>query len=170
MKNLAKLFLPLCLPFSCFTSSALAQGEITVEYKNGDTEVFYDVEISDTKDIIYFQIVKSDDEESDDATESDAGNSDRILMITKNKCDQEGELLVCNKARVGLQSYGVLEELNVEQIFLFINSSNEKQTINGSTVTMSPNTILLEFATDKGGFVNGFGTIDSATRPAEALK
>ena len=56
MKNLAKLFLSLCLPFCCFTSPLLAQGEITVEYKNGDTEVFYDVEISDTKDIIYFQV------------------------------------------------------------------------------------------------------------------
>ena len=127
---------------------------MTVEYKNGDIETFPGVEISDTEEIIYFQ----------------GGDNDSILMITKNECEKEGELLVCNKARVGLQSYGILEELNVEQIFLFINSSDEKQTINGSKVTMSPNTILLEFATDKGSFVTGFGTIDSTIRPGVALK
>ncbi len=168
MKNLAKLFFSFSLPFCYFTGSALAQGEITVDYKNGETEVFYDVEIFDTKETIYFQVGNNDDE--NDQQETNETQNGRILMITKNKCDQEGELLVCNKARVGLQSYGVLEELNVEQIFLFINPSDEKQTINGTTVTMSPNTILLEFATEKGGFVNGFGTIDSTTRPTEAMK
>lgn len=154
MKNLAKLFLPLCIHLSFFTSSALAQGQITVEKENGDIDVFSDVEIFDTQDIIYLQVKESD----------------RILMITKNKCAQEAELLVCDQARVNLQSYGVLEELNVEQIYLFINASNEKQTIKGSTVLMSPNTIFLEFTTDQGSFINGFGTIDSTTRPEEAVR
>lgn len=154
MKKLVNLLLCLCIPFSGFITPAFAEGELTVEYKNGDIETFPGVEISDTEEIIYFQ----------------GGDNDSILMITKNECEKEGELLVCNKARVGLQSYGILEELNVEQIFLFINSSDEKQTINGSKVTMSPNTILLEFATDKGSFVTGFGTIDSTIRPGVALK
>jgi hypothetical protein len=154
MKNLVKLFLPIFIPLSFFASSALAQGQITVEKENGDIDVFSDVEIFDTQDIIYLQ----------------AKESDRILMITKNKCNPEGELLVCDQAKVGLQSYGVLEELNVEQIYLFINSSNENQTIKGSTVLMSPNTIFLEFATDQGSFVNGFGSIDSKNRPEEAVR
>ena len=77
MKNLAKLFLPLCIHLSFFTSSALAQGQITVEKENGDIDVFSDVEIFDTQDIIYLQVKESD----------------RILMITKNKCAQEAELL-----------------------------------------------------------------------------
>ena len=156
MKNIAKYLLFLSIPFSCFVAPALAEGEITVEYDNGDIEVYSDVEISNTEDVVYFQ---SGDEEADS-----------ILMITKNECKKEGELLVCDKARVGLQSYGVLEEIEIEQIFLFINSTNTKQTINGSRVTMSPNSVMLEFATEAGGFVTGFGLIDSNDRPEMALK
>ena len=155
MKKITNLLFSLCLPFSCFISPVSALGEITVEYENGEIEVFSDVEISDTKEVIYFQ----------------GGEENKsILMISKKGCSQEGELLVCNDARVGLQSYGVLEEIDVEQIFLFINPSQTKQTINGSDVTMSPNTILLEFITDKGSFVSGFGTVDSNVRPEKALK
>ena len=152
MKNLTSLLISLALPFSCFISPALAQGELTVEYADGETEVI-DVDISDTKEFIYFQNPENDN----------------ILMITKNKCDREGELIVCNKARVGLQSHGILEEFNVEEIFLFINSSDDEQNINGSTVTMSPNTILLEFLTDKGSLVTGLGMIDSNVRPENAI-
>ena len=154
MKNLVKLFISLCIPLGFCVSPTLAQGQITVEKQNGDIDVFSDVEIFDTRDIIYLQVRESD----------------RILMITKIKWAQDGELLVCDQASVGLQSYGVLEELNLEQIFLFINPSNEKQTIKDSTVLMSPNTIFVEFATDQGSFVNAFGTIDSTTRPEEAVR
>ena len=152
MKNLTKLLLSLCIPFSGFISPAFAQGEITVEYADGETQIL-DVDISDTKEFIYFQNTENDN----------------ILMITKNKCDREGELIVCNKARAGLQSHGILEELNIEEIFLFINSSEEEQAISGSKVTMSPNTILLEFVTDKGSLITGLGTIDSNVRPENAV-
>ena len=154
MNKFHKLLASVCIPFACLTTPALAQGELTVEYKNGDIEVFSDVEISNTEDILY---IKGEE-------------NDSVLLITKNECDKEGELFVCKKARVGLQSYGVLEELNVEQIFLFINGTNESQTILGSTITMSPNTILLEFVTDVNSYVSGFGTIDSTVSPEGALK
>ena len=86
MKKSTKLLLSICIPFSGFVSSASAQGEITVEYADGETQIL-DVDISDTKEFIYFQNAEN-------------GN---ILVITKNKWDQEGELIICNKARVGLQ-------------------------------------------------------------------
>ena len=153
-KTITTGLLSLLAPLIAFNSPASALGELTVERKSGETQVFSDVEISDTKDIIYFQ----------------GGDNNNILMITKNECDKEGELLVCKKARVGLQSYGILEELNVDQIFVFINSSGEKQSIKGSTVTMSPKTVLLEFLTSEGNFVTGFGRIDSDVSPEGALK
>ena len=154
IKQLTGLIFSFCLPWTSLCTPALAEGELTVEYQNGDVVVFSDVQISDTEEIIYFQ----------------GQENDSILMITKNECREEGEILVCNQARVGLQSYGVLEELPVEQIFLFINPTDENQGINGSTVIMSPNTILLEFATEQGSFVTGFGTIDSTVRPQEAIR
>ena len=154
MNKFHKLLASICIPFACFASPALAEGELTVEYTNGNIDIVSDVEISNTEDVLYIK----------------GGERGSILLITKNECDKEGELLVCKKARVGLQSYGVLDELKIEQIFLFINDTNEQQSIFGSNMTMSPNTIVLEFATDVGTFVSGFGTIDSTTRPEEALK
>ena len=154
MNKFHKLLASICIPFAFFASPALAEGELTVEYSNGDVEVFSDVEISNTETVLYIK----------------GQETGSILLITKNECDKEGELFVCQKARVGLQSYGVLEELKVEQIFLFINGTNEPQDILGSTITLSPNTVLLEFATDVDSFVSGFGTIDSTSRPEGALK
>ena len=132
----------------------LAKGEITVERDNGDTDIHSDVEISNTSDILYLK----------------PGDGDTILLITKNKCESEGELLVCNDARVGLESNGVIEELDIEEIVLFINATGKRQKIEGSKVAMTPNTVVLEFATTENTFVTAVGKIDSTTRPAEASR
>ena len=138
---------------SCLAiAPALAKGEISVELPNGDFEVYSDVTISNTADIVYF------------ASEE----SSTILMITKKDCVKEDKLLVCDKARIGVDTDGVIEEIGVKEIFLFINPTNERQPIKGSTVTMSPNTILLEAATTKGTFITGLGRIDNTTKPAGA--
>jgi hypothetical protein len=109
MKYLATPLLSICLLAFLVPVPTLAKGEITVELPNGDTDVYSGVEISNTKDIIYFQ--------------TDEG--DTMLLITKNQCTKEGELLVCNQARMGLDTQGVLEELGVKEIHLVYNCSGE---------------------------------------------
>jgi hypothetical protein len=154
MKDLAKSLLAVCLLAFLAPIPAWAKGEITVEQPNGDNNIYSGVEIYNTSDILYFK----------------APDLDTIFMISKNQCDKEGELLVCNKARMGLDTQGVLEELKVKEIHLFINPSTTSQTIKGSQVTLSPGTVLLEFVTEKGTYVSGLGRIDSTTKPEGASR
>lgn len=133
---------------------ALAKGEVTVEHENGDLDTYSEVEISNTPDILYFK--------------TEEGNTQ--LLITKNECQKEGELLVCNKARAGVETNGVIEELDIDQIVLFINPTDGRQAIKGSKVTMAGNTIFLEMVTQKGSYITALGRIDSTTRPMEASK
>jgi hypothetical protein len=154
MFRLLKTLLAVGLLTATAIAPALAKGEVTVEHKNGDTNTYSGVEISNAPNVLY---LKSQD-------------SDTTLMITKNECTKEGELLVCNKARAGVDTHGVIEELDVAQIVLFINPTQTPQPIKGSKVTMSPNTVLLEMSTKKGSYITALGKIDSSTRPAGADK
>lgn len=152
MRLLAKSFLSaLCL--SCLVSSpAFAKGEISVEKANGDVETYSEVEISNTPEILYFK----------------AKDSNTILMITKKECTAEDKILVCNQARMGVDTEGVIEELGVKQIVLFINPTAERQPVKGSKVTLGPGTVLLEASTTNGSYVTGLGKIDATTKPAGA--
>lgn len=94
----------------------------------------------------------------------------KIKNLNKNECTKEGELLVCNKARAGIDTNGVIEELEITQIVLFINPTKSQQPIKNSKITMSPNTVLLEMATKNGTYVTALGKIDSSNRPAGADK
>lgn len=154
MKNIYRSLFSLGLLTSVLTLPAFAQGEIAVEYADGNTEINENVEIYNSNDILYFK----------------AEEGGTTLMITKKECDKEGSLLVCNKARMGLDTYGVLEEIEVKEIFLFINPTNDVQPIPGSKVRMTPNTILLEALTEKDTYITGIGKIDSTSKPEGALK
>ncbi len=153
MKKLIKSLFSLLILAAVAPNSAFAKGEITVEQADGNIDIYSAVEISNTDNIIYFK-----------------GQEGSTLLITKNECSKEGELLVCNKARMGIDTDGVIEEIGVREIFLFINSTNQAQPIKGSTVTLTPGTVLLEAVTEKGAYITGLGKIDSTTKPAGASK
>jgi hypothetical protein len=152
--KIKKAFIAFLCMVALTPTSAQAKGEVSIDYLNGDTNTYTDVEIHNTDEILY---LKSPD-------------INTILMISKNECGKEGELLVCNKARIGLDTQGVLEELRVREIHLFINTSSSAQKIQGSEVTLSPGTILLEAVTEKGSYINALGTIDSTKKPVGASR
>jgi hypothetical protein len=154
MKNFRRCLFSLSLFALALPLPTLALGEIAVEYPDGDTVTNENVIIHNTDDILYFK--------------AEEGNN--ILMITKKDCQKEGSILVCNQARMGLDSYGVLEEINLKEIFLFINPTSEVQQIQGSEVKMTSNTILLEALTSKGTFITGVGKIDSTSKPEGASR
>lgn len=153
MINVKKSLLSALLLASFLPLPALAKGEVTVEHDNGDIDSYSDVEISDTSDILYFKTKEGS----------------TMLLITKNECKKEGEILFCDKARAGVDTNGVIEELGVPQIVLFINPTNTRQPVKGSKVTMGANTVLLEMVTEKGSYVTGIGKIDSTTRPTGSI-
>jgi len=145
-------FLSACLLATLFQIPALATGEVTVEHSNGEISSYSNVTISNAPKVLYFK--------------SKEGNTK--LLITKNECKKEGELLVCDQARAGVDTNGVMEELNVKQVILFINPTNKRQPIKGSKVTLAPGTVFLEMSTANGNYVTGSGKIDSNTRPKGA--
>lgn len=136
------------------SAPAFARGEISVEYSDGNVETYSDVSISNTANILYFE-------------DPDTGT---ILMISKKGCNPEGELLLCKEARMGVDTHGVIEELSVKQIVLFINPTQKAQPIKNSEVTLSPGTVLLEASTHKGSFITGLGKIDATTKPEGASR
>jgi hypothetical protein len=154
MIELKKSLLSALLLATFLPLPALAKGEISVEHDNGDIDTYSEVEISNTPDILYFK----------------ANEGNTMLLITKNECKKEGEILFCDKARAGVDTNGVIEELDIAQIALFINPTKDRQSVKGSKVTMGANTVLLEMATEKGSYITALGKIDSTTRPAEASK
>jgi len=145
-------FLSACFLTTLFQIPALATGEVNVEHSNGEINSYSNVTISNAPKVLYFQ--------------SKEGNTK--LLITKNECKKEGELLVCDQARAGVDTNGVMEELNVKQIILFINPTQKRQPIKGSKVTLAPGTVFLEMSTANGNYVTGSGKIDSNTRPKGA--
>ncbi len=152
--KLTKSLLPLCLLAVLAPLPALAKGEVTVEHDNGDTDTYSEVEFFNAPDILYFKTKEGE----------------TTLLITKNECTKEGELLVCSQARAGVDTNGVIEEFDVTQIVLFINPTATRQPVKGSKVTMGPNTVLLEMTTKKGSYITAIGKIDSSARPVEASK
>ncbi|MFM1842563.1 MAG: hypothetical protein RLZZ490_1299 [Cyanobacteriota bacterium] len=136
----------------CVSMPVFAKGQVSVEMPNGDIDTYEDVEISNTPEILYFK----------------SPESNTFLMITKKECNNEDKILVCNQARLGVDTNGVLEELGVKQIVVFINPTQERQPIKGSTVTLGAGTVLVEAATTKGTYITGLGKIDANEKPAGA--
>jgi hypothetical protein len=154
MNYLTKYWLSVCLVATLAPIPAWAKGEVNVEYPSGDSDVYSGVEIHNTDKILYLV----------------APESETMLLISKNQCGKEGELLVCDQARLGLDTQGVLEELKIREIHLFINPTRQTQPIQGSQVTMSPGMMLLEVVTEKGAYISALGRIDSTTKPEGASR
>lgn len=142
--NIGQSFVLSAILTSMFSAPALAKGMVMVEYPNGDIDEYPEVNLTRTNQAIYLKPVEGEN----------------VLVIFNKKCELERQLKVCTDAEVKLNSYGIDENINVEQIVVFINDTSRRQMIQGSRVNLSPNTILLEILTDRGTYITGLGKID----------
>ena len=142
--NIGKIFMLTAIWTSMFAAPALAKGMVTVEYSNGDVDEYPEVSVAKTNEAIYLKPVEGKN----------------VLVVVKKNCKQEQELQVCTDAEVKLNTYGVNEDIEVEQVVIFINDTSRRQKIQGSQVNLSPNTVLLEILTDQGTYITGVGRID----------
>lgn len=131
------------------SSGVLAKGEMSVEYPDGETDIYEEMQIFHTPDTLYLK---------------DASGINTVV-ISKAECTKEGQLLYCDRAKVFLENYGVSEEIVFTQLALFINETSSRQEIQGSRLVLKPKTILLEGVTKKGTFITAFGKIDSTEKP-----
>ena len=142
--NIGKIFMLTAIWTSMFAAPALAKGMVTVEYTNGDVDEYPEVNVAKTNEAIYLKPVEGEN----------------VLVVVKKNCKQEQQLQVCTDAEVKLNTYGVDEDIEVEQVVIFINDTSRRQKIQGSQVNLSPNTVLLEILTDQGTYITGVGRID----------
>lgn len=150
--NWKKFLIPTAIITLLFPiTSAFAKGEVSLEYPDRDADNYEGVEIHDTPSSLYFR---------------DAEGTSTVI-VDKNQCTKEGELIFCDKARVSIENDGVIEEIVFTELVLFINNTATKQQIKGSLLVLKPQTVLLEGVTKKGTFITAYGKIDSNKPPVE---
>ncbi|GFE68021.1 hypothetical protein [Chroococcus sp. FPU101] len=79
---------------------SLAFGQFTVEDIEGAVDIYSNVRITHTDDSLYFK----------------ASDSELTLIINKKDCKMEKAIQVCSTGNVSVNTYGVDESLDVEQI------------------------------------------------------
>jgi hypothetical protein len=140
------------ITFSIISSSlilavpALAEGMITVNYPNGESDNYSNVRILSNKDLLSIK-----------NTENDG----KILEIARKECHVESLVSVCTGGTVTVDTYGVRESLQVKQMYIFINNTTASQPIKDSKVTLDPQCLMAEILTQKGTYINVSGKIDS---------
>lgn len=153
MTSIKRLFLTslstVLLATPALATPALAVGQITVEDAEGEVDIYSNVKITHTADTLYLK----------------APDSETTLVINKKNCTMEKSIQVCSTGDVTVSTYGVDESLEVDKMFIFINSTKERQVLEGSKVVLSPSTVLIEILTTKGTYINGMGQIDSMQKP-----
>lgn len=137
------------LSTALLATPTLAVGQFSVEDSEGAVDIYSNIRITHTADTLYLK----------------ASDSETTLVINKKDCKMEKAIQVCSTGDVSINTYGVDESLDIDQILVFINTTKERQAIEGSKVVLSPNTVLVEILTKKGTYINGMGQIDSMQKP-----
>jgi len=127
------------------TAPMLAEGLVTVDYPNGDTANYSDVQIASSNEVLSIK----------------SGEEGKVLEILKKDCYQEGLLNVCKGGTLTLDTYGVKENVLIKQMYVFTNNTKSPQTIKDSKVTLDPDTLMAEILTQKGTYINISGKIDA---------
>lgn len=131
------------------TPSLLAKGLVTVEQIDGNVDNYVDVEIFSTEDTLYLKPAEGPD----------------IVVIEKKNCKLEDNIQVCSDGTLTLDTYGVEENIEIDQLFIFTNNTDKRLPIQKSDVTLKGKTIMLEILTSEGTYITGMGRIDQTTPP-----
>ena len=130
------------------SSTPLKEGVATITAEDGEVTE-YQVAIASTNEKLYVKYSDAD-----------------LFVLEKADCRLENQLQVCQGGTANLVGYGVSEEIPVESLFVFTNTTAETVGLPGSAVTMSPNTVLLEILTETGRYATVMGKI-AGTNPDE---
>jgi len=149
MRNFVQTTLAILGSSLVLAAPTLAEGLVTVEYPNGDSNNYPDVKILSNNEILSV----------------DDGGEGKVLQILKKDCHKEGEVSVCNGGTASIDTYGVKEAMLVKQMVVFTNNTNQAQPIKDSKVTLGPKSVMAEILTQKGTYINISGKIDSAPIP-----
>lgn len=144
-----KFLISSVLSIVIFTPAVLAKGIVTVEQINGNADDYIDVEIFSNDNTLYLK----------------PADGKNLIVIEKKDCQIEQNIQVCNQGSLTIDTYGVEEEIEIEKLFIFTNTTNQRLPIQKSDVTLNGNTILIEILTTKGTYITGMGRIDANMLP-----
>jgi hypothetical protein len=131
--------------FSCVPIAAAAKGTITIVHRDGNKDVYDDVEIKIIHGALY-------------VTSADAKGT---FVIHDAACSQQGKLKVCLLTSAALIQDGETTPLDFQRGTCYVNLTDDYQPLVLSTTKVPPHSILLTFKTDKGTLVTLNGRIDT---------
>lgn len=121
-----------------------AKGTVTIVHRNGDKDVYRDVEIKVIHGALYI-------------TSADA---DGTFVIHDAACSFQDKLKVCLLTNAALIQNDETTPLDFQRGTAYVNSTDDYQPLVMSTTKVAPHSILLSFTTDKGTLVTLNGRID----------
>ena len=130
------------------SATARATGTITIVQADGHTNVYDDVEIKVIHNALYM-------------TSADGKGT---LLINRAACNQQEKILVCLVTSATLVQAGETSPLDFKRGTLYVNSTDDPQTLVLSTTKIAPHSVILSITTKKGTYVNLSGRIDKVVK------
>jgi hypothetical protein len=144
-----RLALPVLLGYlTLSTAMAGATGTMTIIQADGDTNVYNDVEIKIIHSALY-------------VTSQDGKGT---MVINRAACSHQGELMVCFATSATLVQAGETSPLDFKRGTVYLNNTDDYQTLVMSTTKVPPHSILFSFTTKRGTLVNLNGRIDKVVK------
>lgn len=130
------------------SSIACAKGTITVVQSNGETNVYDDVGIKIVSGALF---ITSEDGKG-------------TIVVHKAACSYQGKVLVCFPTSVTLVQSGKVKPLDLTTGTVYVNSTNDYQSIALSSQKLAPHTLWFTFSTRIGTHASVTGRIDKVVK------
>jgi hypothetical protein len=130
------------------TVAARAEGTITIQQSDGDTNVYHNVAIKVIHSALYL-------------TSEDGKGT---LVINRAACAYQGKVMVCLPTSAALVQSGKTSALDFQKGTVYLNSTDDEQQLSASTTKIAPHSVVLSFTTDRGTYVSLIGQIDKVVK------
>jgi hypothetical protein len=129
-------------------ATARATGTITIVQDDGHSNVYDDVEIKVIHNALYM-------------TSADGKGT---LVINRAACSYQGKVMVCFVTSATLVQSGKTSPLDFKTGTLYVNLTDDPQSLVMSTMKVAPHSVLLSFTTKKGTYVSLTGRLDKVVK------
>ena len=136
------------LAFASVPTAAGATGTMTIRQNNGSTNTYDDVEIKVIHSALYL-------------TSPDGKGT---LVINRAACSYQGSLMVCLPTSATLVQSGETSPLDFKSGTVYVNSTDDFQSMPLSTTKVAPHSIVLSLSTKRGTYVSLIGRIDKVVK------
>jgi hypothetical protein len=127
---------------------ARAMGTVTIQQANGTRSTYHDAVIKIIHNALY-------------VTSADGKGT---LVINRAACAYQGAVLVCFVTSATLVQAGKTSPLDFRNGTVYVNMTNDPQTLTRSTMKVPAKGIVSSFTTVRGTYVNLVGSIDKVVK------